>query len=98
MPSLATRRLIDATASLPPVDRALLNLWVNRGLDDQSLAAMTGMTSEAVEMRRARIVESLSAQLGLPHAQIQAALAEIAATSTDELARAGERMTNGEHP
>jgi hypothetical protein len=97
MPSLATRRLIDASASLPPVERALLNLWVNRGLDDQSLAAMTGMTSEGIEMRRAHIVESLSAQLGLPPDQIQAALAEIAAASTDELARPGEQMTNGEH-
>jgi hypothetical protein len=58
---------------------------------------MTGMTSEAIEMRRARIIEGLSAELGLPPDQIQAALTEIAATSTDELARTGERMTNGEH-
>jgi hypothetical protein len=97
MPSLATRRLIDATASLPAAERALLNLWVNRGLDDRALAAMTGMTSEAIEMRRARIVESLSAELGLPPDQIQAALIDIAAMSTNEAARAGEREMNGEH-
>jgi hypothetical protein len=56
---------------------------------------MTGMTSEAIGMRRARIVEILSAELGLPPDQIRAALVDIAATSTDELARTGEQATNG---
>ena len=44
MSGLATRRLIDAAARLDPADRALLNLWVNRGLDNERLTGLTGPT------------------------------------------------------
>jgi hypothetical protein len=79
MSRLATRRLIDASAALDAADRALLNLWVNRGLDDESLARMTGMTVEALASRRARIVEHLSGHLGLPPEEIRGALDNIVA-------------------
>lgn len=102
MPVLATRKLIDASGSLPAVERALLNLWINRGLDDQSLAAMTGMSPAAIADRRARIVEGLSAELGLPPGDVDAALSDIAASSAEGLADMGapranvEPVTNGQ--
>lgn len=84
MSSFATRRLIDAASALPPAERAQLNLWVNRGLDDPALARMTGMTLEAIAARRERIVGHLSEELGLPPDQIHGALADIAASSARE--------------
>jgi len=74
----ATRRLIDACAALDAADRALLNLWVNRGLKDGAVARMTNMTEAAVAQRRARIVDGLSQELGLPPAEIREALGAIA--------------------
>lgn len=77
MSSLATRRLIDAAATLDPAERALLNLWVNRGLDDERLTELTGMSIEALGMRRERIVARLAAELGLPEPDVRGALERI---------------------
>jgi hypothetical protein len=77
MSSIATRRLIDAAATLDPADRALLNLWVNRGLSDDRLTALTGMSRETLRARRERIVDRLSAQLGLPASDVRAGLTQI---------------------
>jgi hypothetical protein len=77
---VATTRLIDASAVLEPADRALVNLWVNRGLDDAAVARMTHTSEAAIAERRARIVEQLSAELGLPPENVGAALAEITLT------------------
>ena len=77
MSSLATRRLIEASSVLEPADRALLNLWVHRGLDDARLAALTGMGADAVATRRARIVTQLSEALGLPEPDIATALSAL---------------------
>ena len=74
----ATRRLIDASATLDPADRALLNIWVNRGLDDAALARMTGLSVETITERRARVVSNLSDVLGLPPEHVRSALTEIA--------------------
>src|SRR5664280_518641 len=63
MSRLATRRLIDAAASLEAADRALLNIWMSRGLDDADLARMTGMTEATIAGRRERIVAQLSTVL-----------------------------------
>lgn len=78
MERLATRRLIDASATLDPAARALLNLWVNRGLPDAALARMTGMEPQEIAARRAQIVDQLSAELGLPPDDISDALRAIA--------------------
>lgn len=83
MSGLATRRLIDAAATLDPADRALLNLWVNRGLDDERLAGLTGLSIQALQRRRGRIVAGLSAELGLPESHVRAALEQI---SPDDVA------------
>jgi hypothetical protein len=77
MVTLATRRLIDAAAKLKPADRALLNLWVNRGLDDERLAGLSGMPTEALQARRGNIVAQLAADLGLPEADVRAAIDQI---------------------
>jgi hypothetical protein len=78
MGPLPTRRLLDATARLTPADRALLNLWLNRGLDEQRLSQLTGMRPEVVVTRRARLIERLSEELTLPPDDVLAALAELA--------------------
>jgi hypothetical protein len=78
MGALPTRRLLDATARLTPADRALLNLWLNRGLDEQRLSQLTGMRPEVVVTRRARLIERLSEELTLPPDDVRAALAELA--------------------
>src|SRR5665213_84254 len=77
MATLATRRLIDAAAKLDPADRALLNLWVNRGLDDERLTALTGMSIDALQARREKIVAELAAELGLPDEDVRGALEQI---------------------
>jgi len=89
MNRFATRRLIDACASLNAADRALLNLWVNRGLADGAVARMTNMTEAAVAQRRARIVDGLSQELGLPPPDIRGALGEIAESWDAGIERAG---------
>jgi len=77
MSRLATRRLIDAAAELEPAERALLNLWVNRGFDDPALARMTGLTIDALAARRELIVGRLSDELGLPPDRVRSALRDI---------------------
>jgi len=79
--TLATRRLIDASATLPAADRALLSLWTQRGLDDAAMAQMTGVDPATIAQRRARIVAELGTELGLPGEDVAAALSAIA-TST----------------
>ncbi len=99
MTQIATARLIDASAALSPADRALLNLWVNRGLDDEALARLSHVDVDAIAVRRANIVEHLSQELGLPPADIRSALDELAASAREALApqrHAG--ATNGVAP
>src|SRR5665213_39588 len=77
MTRFATRRLIDAAAKLDPADRALLNLWVNRGLDDERLTELTGLSIDALNARREKIVAQLAGELGLPDEDIRGALEQI---------------------
>jgi hypothetical protein len=78
MPRVATRRLIEAAAVLDPADRALLNLWVNRGLHDDRLTDLTGLSGDALHARREHVVRRLAAELGLPVADVRGALDAIA--------------------
>jgi hypothetical protein len=75
MDHLAASRLNDAAAALDAADRALVNLWVNHGLPDSAVGQMTGMGPETIAERRERIVERLSAELGVTPAQVDEALA-----------------------
>jgi hypothetical protein len=79
----ATRRLIDASATLDSADRALLNIWLNRGLDDAAMARMTGLSEETIAERRDRVVAHLSDELGLPPEHVRSALTEIAVVPDD---------------
>jgi hypothetical protein len=88
--SLATRRLVDATAQLDPADRALLNLWVNRGLPDDRLTVLTRLSAETLAARRQRIVRRLAETLGLPDETVAQALAELTPGLHD-----GPGSTNG---
>lgn len=81
MSRVATRRLLDASATLDAADRALLNIWLNRGMNDVALARMTGLDEATVVARRVRIVTHLSATLSLPPDTIRGALDEIAASA-----------------
>ncbi len=87
MSDFATARMNDAAASLEPADRALLNLWLNRGLDDAAVARMTGMGVETVANRRTRIVEHLSDLLGVAPNDVQRALTERAPAGVSPAAR-----------
>ncbi len=80
MTRAATRRLIGAAATLDPSDRALVNIWMHRGLDDAAVARLAGVTEETIAHRRARIIEQLSGELGLPPEDLRAALAETSAS------------------
>jgi hypothetical protein len=91
MSSFATTRLMDVSATLDPADRALLNLWVNRGLDDHTLSGLTRLNPDAIAARRRTIVERLSAQLGLPPEQVDGALEDLAASSRQSIVQ----ETNG---
>jgi hypothetical protein len=97
MPSLTTGRLINAPASLEAADRALWNLWVTRGLDDERLAALTRIPVGTLEARRDRIVNQLSDELGLRPEVVRAALDELA-TSNREAAAAGQNGAAGTAP
>ncbi len=81
MERVAPATLIQAAADLQPADRALLNLWMARGLPDAELAAMAGVSPAAVTTRKLDIVELLSTQLGVPPYAIVAALSSTRALS-----------------
>lgn len=95
MASLATRRLIEASATLEPADRALLNLWVNRGLADERLTGLTGLSPEALGARRRRIVAGLASELGLPETDVRDALTAI---TPGREALTAPSATNGHAP
>jgi len=75
---VASRRLIGAIALLGPADRALLNLWVQRGMDDSAIARLSSAPTDAVTERRQAVVHELAERLGLPPADVLAALERMA--------------------
>ena len=97
MTALATRRLIDATATLPPADRALVSLWTQRGLDDAALGRMTGVDAATIALRREAIVQRLSGTLGLPPDDIAGALEALATSAIGPTSTTGP-VTGAEAP
>jgi hypothetical protein len=81
--TLATQRLIEATATLDAVDRALLDIWVNESLDDERLAFLTGSDAETLAWRKGRLVDRLAHELGNPAPEIRAALEQLAANTRE---------------
>lgn len=86
MSSVAATQLIDAAATLGPADRALLNLWVHRGLDDGALAGLSHLSVGAIQARRRMMVERLSADLELAPESVGDALQALASTNRESLA------------
>lgn len=74
---VATRRLIVASASLDPADRALLALWVNHGLEDAAVARMSGTSPAGISRRHRRLIKRLSDVLGLPPGDVGAVITAI---------------------
>jgi len=81
MTSVGTTKLIGAAATLGPADRALLNLWVHRGLDDSTLAGLSHLSVDAIEARRRTMIERLSADLELPPESVGDALQKLASSN-----------------
>jgi hypothetical protein len=84
--SVSPTRLIDASATLDPADRALLDLWVNRGLDDDELAGLSHLSVGVITARRHSIIERLSADLELSPEHVSESLRQLAATSPEPVA------------
>jgi hypothetical protein len=78
--SVSPTTLIDASATLDPADRALLNLWVNRGLDDEELAGLSHLSVGVITARRHSIIERLSADLELSPQHVSESLQQLAAS------------------
>jgi hypothetical protein len=99
MSSVATTQLIDAAATLGPADRALLNLWVHRGLDDSALAGLSHLSVGAIQARRRMMVERLSADLELAPESVGDALQELASSNRESRApRVAAESANGGRP
>lgn len=58
-------------------------MWVNRCLDDATVARLTGVTEAAIATRRIRIVEQLSDELGLDPEHVHETLLALAAPTGD---------------
>jgi hypothetical protein len=92
-----TTTLIDASATLDPADRALLNLWVNRGLGDDELAELSHLSVGVITARRHSIVERLSANLELSPQYVSDSLQQLAA-GKGRPSRSRERAGTDEAP
>jgi hypothetical protein len=95
MTTVVAQRLIEATASLDAAQRALLSLWVNRGLNDEQIGRLVGVEETAIASRRAALVSALGRTLGLPESAVLEALQEIGrAAHADRTARRGAKVTD----
>lgn len=69
-----TSDLISASRTLDPASRALLNLWLHRGLDDLAIAHLSGGSVEEVADRRRRLVALLAEEMHTPAEEVRAVL------------------------
>jgi len=76
--SIPTRRLIAATAELDPASRAMLNLWLHRGLSDAQIADFIGATPEGVAARREALVDALSIELDVAPEEVHETVDQLA--------------------
>ena len=70
----STTDLVTASRALDPPSRALMNLWLNRGLGDSQIARLSGGTAEEISVRRDRLVLALAQEVGSPVEEVRAAL------------------------
>ncbi len=81
--SISTRRLIAATSALDPASRAMLNLWLHRGLSDAQIAQFIGTTPEGVAARREALVSTLANELEASPQEVQESVDQLAASRED---------------
>ena len=74
----STPDLIAASRVLDPAGRALLNLWLHRGLDDAAIAELSGGSVQDVAQRRRDVVERLAAEVGATPEAVRSALDDLA--------------------
>lgn len=86
--SISTRRLIAATADLDPASRAMLNLWLHRGLSDAQIAEYIGGTPDGVTARREALVEALSAKLDVTPEEVHETVEQLAGRRGEQAASA----------
>lgn len=75
--STSTSDLLAASERLDPPNRALMNLWLRRQLDDVEIARLSGGTPEEIAVRRERLLEALAQEVDVPTAEVRAALAQL---------------------
>ncbi len=92
---IPTRRLIAASAELDPASRAMLNLWLHRGLSDAQIADFIGATPEGVATRREALVRALSTQLDAAPEEVHEAVEQLAGRGLDQVASGAAREEAG---
>jgi len=73
-----SKDIISASRGLDAPSRALLNLWLRRGMDDAAIARLSGGTAEEVAVRRDRVVSELAQLVEASREEIRTALEELA--------------------
>lgn len=76
--------LAAASQRLDPASRALLNLWVRRGMGDDEIARLIGSTPAGVATRREALVERLAAELERTPEDVRAAVESMASRAGPE--------------
>ncbi len=62
---MTLKRLGEALAALDPESRALLDLNVRRGMEENEIAEILNVDADNVASRRRKILEGLDSELGL---------------------------------
>lgn len=65
MVAVTIKRLGEALAELDPESRALLDLNVRRGMEENEIADILSVEADEVASRRRKILERLESELGL---------------------------------
>ncbi|MBA2420907.1 MAG: sigma-70 family RNA polymerase sigma factor [Thermoleophilaceae bacterium] len=65
MVAVTLKRLGEALAALDPESRALLDLNVRRGMEENEIAEILNVDADNVASRRRKILEGLDSELGL---------------------------------
>ena len=65
MVAVTIKRLGEALGELDPESRALLDLTVRRGMEEDEIANILNVDADEVTTRRRRILEQLDSELGL---------------------------------
>jgi len=63
--AVTLKRLGEALAALDPESRALLDLNVRRGMEENEIAEILNVDADNVASRRRKILEGLDSELGL---------------------------------